>query len=283
MAIRLIALDIDGTLLNSRWEVSAANRAAIAEATSRGIEVAIVTGRRYHFALPVVRQIDSPITMIVNNGALVRNSEGQTHVRHLLSRETARQVLQATQQWRNCTAVVFDRPQANQVMLEAIDWEDPTRGSYYRRNREFLAESNPLESCLNEDPIQVMFTGGVDDMRQAEQVLRAVPFRNDFFLAATVYEDKNFSMLDVIHPTVSKGAALAEWAGMRGVAREDILAIGDNHNDLEMLSFAGLPVVMGNSVPELKERGWHVTHSNDEDGVAAAIERFALREVTGLQ
>jgi hydroxymethylpyrimidine pyrophosphatase-like HAD family hydrolase len=106
--------------------------------------------------------------------------------------------------------------------------------------------------------------------------LRSVQFREEFTLAATVYEDKDFSMLDVIHPLVTKGASLAEWTAKRGVAPGEILAIGDNHNDLEMLSFAGVPVVMGNSVPELKQQGWHVTRSNDEDGVAAAIERFAL-------
>lgn len=278
MGIRLIALDIDGTLLNSRWEVSAANQTAIAGATKRGIEVAVVTGRRYDFALPVVRQIDAPLTMIVNNGALVRTKDGVTHLRHLLPRETARAVLQATKTWRNATAVVFDRPQANQVMLEVIDWSDPMRGGYYTRNREYLAEASPLESCLSEDPIQVMFTGQVAPMRDAEEALRAVAFRGSFSLAVTVYEDKDFSMIDVIHPAVSKGATLAEWAGARGIAREEILAIGDNHNDLEMLSFAGIPVVMGNSVPALKEQGWHVTRTNDEDGVAAAIERFALSE-----
>jgi len=282
MAIRFIAVDIDGTLLNSRFEVSAASRAAIAEATQRGIEVALVTGRRYDFAMPVAQQIPSPLTMIVNNGALVRTKEGQTLMRHLLPRETARRVLQATEAWREATAVVFDRPRANQVMLQTIDWEDPTRGGYYTRNREFLAEAVPLERCLDqdEDPIQVMFTGGVAAMRAAELTLRRVQFAQEFALAVTVYEQKDFSMIDVIHPGVSKGATLAEWAGTRGVAREEILAIGDNHNDLEMLSFAGVPVVMGNGVLELKERGWHVTRSNDEDGVAAAIERFALGEVT---
>jgi Cof subfamily protein (haloacid dehalogenase superfamily) len=280
MAIRFIALDIDGTLLNSRWEVSAGNRAAIAEAARRGIEVALVTGRRYDFALPVAQQIPSPLTMIVNNGALVRTKEGQTLMRHLLPRETARRVLLATQPWRDATAVVFDRPKANQVMLQTIDWEHPTRGGYYKRNREFLAEAKPLESCLSDDPIQVMYTGGVAAMREAERALRRVQFAEEFALAVTVYEDKDFSMIDVIHPAVSKGAALAEWAGIRGVAREEILAIGDNHNDLEMLSFAGVPVVMENGVPELKDRGWHVTRSNDDDGVAAAIDRFALAEAT---
>ena len=283
MAVRLIALDIDGTLINSRWEVSPANQAAIAEATSRGIEVVIVTGRRYDFALPVVRQIHSPLTMIVNNGALVRTTDGVTHLRHLLPRETARAVLYATRPWRYATAVVFDRPQANQVILESIDWSDPVRGAYYTRNREFLAAASPLESCLSDDPIQVMFTGQVQPMRDAEATLRSVPFRGSFSLAVTVYEDKDFSMIDVIHPSVSKGSSLAEWAGLRGVAPGEILAIGDNHNDLEMLSFAGIPVVMGNGVPALKEQGWHVTRSNDEDGVAAAIERFALSEAAECQ
>lgn len=278
MPVRLIALDIDGTLLNSRWEVSVANREAIAEAARRGIEVALVTGRRYDFALPVAQQIPSPLTMIVNNGAMVRTKDGHTHVRHLLPCAIARLVLKSTEFWREGAAVVFDRPQANQVMIEKIDWEGPTRGGYYRRNREFMGESQPLEACLIEDPIQVMFTGPVAPMRQVEQTLRNVSFSEAFSLAVTVYEDKDFAMIDVIHPAVSKGAALAEWAGLQGYSPAEILAIGDNHNDLEMLSFAGIPVVMENGVPELKARGWHVTRSNDEDGVAAAITHFALRE-----
>jgi Cof subfamily protein (haloacid dehalogenase superfamily) len=281
MAIRFIALDIDGTLLNSRFEVSPANRAAIAEATRRGVEVALVTGRRYDFAMPVAKQIDAPLTMIVNNGALVRTKEGNTLLRHLLPRETARRVLQAAESWREATAVVFDRPQANQVILQSIDWEDPTRGGYYKRNREFLAEAMPLENCLIEDPIQVMFTGSVASMREVELTLRHVQFVEDFALSVTIYEDRDFSMIDVIHPGVTKGTTLAEWTVARAIVPEEILAIGDNHNDLEMLSFAGVPVVMENSVPELKQRGWHVTRSNDEDGVAAAIERFALAESLG--
>jgi hydroxymethylpyrimidine pyrophosphatase-like HAD family hydrolase len=85
-------------------------------------------------------------------------------------------------------------------------------------------------------------------------------------------------MIDVINPVCSKGSSLAEWAAVRGFVREEVMAIGDNHNDLEMLSFAGIPVVMGNGVPELKKFGWHETASNDENGVAHAIEHFALRE-----
>ncbi|HTA56787.1 MAG TPA: Cof-type HAD-IIB family hydrolase, partial [Candidatus Baltobacteraceae bacterium] len=259
MPVQLIALDIDGTLLSSRFTVSERNRAAIAEATRRGIEVALVTGRRYDFALPVAQQIDSPLTMIVNNGALLRTKDGKTLVRHLLPRETALRVLQATHPWRDAASVVFDRPLANQVMLEKIDLEDGIRGAYYKWNKPFLGEAKPLESCLTEDPIQIMLSGSVEPMRAAEQALRSVEYSGEFSLAVTAYESRNFSMIDVLNPRVSKGVALAEWAALRGIARQEILAIGDNHNDEEMLSFAGIPVVMENAVPELKTRGWHIT------------------------
>jgi Cof subfamily protein (haloacid dehalogenase superfamily) len=280
MPIRLIALDIDGTLLDSTWQLPAANIAAVAEATRRGIEVALVTGRRYDFAIPIARQFKAPLTMICNNGALVRTHDGITHLRHLLTKETARKVLEVTQPWREGAGVVFDRPRANQIILEVIDTDDPIRSGYYNRNREFLAVAKPLESCLTEDPIQVMFSGKVKEMRDAESVLRLAPFTNEFALAVTCYESRNFSMIDVIRPATSKGSSLAEWANMQGYARAEVMAIGDNHNDLEMLSFAGLPIVMGNAVPELKSFGWHQTHTNDNAGVAAAIQQFALPEAT---
>ena len=276
--MRLIALDIDGTLLDSRWHLPEANRAAIAEATRRGIEVALVTGRRYDFALPVARKLDSPLTMIVNNGALIRSKEGRTHVRHLLPKQTAAQVLHLTREWREGTAVIFDRERENQLMLEVLDTGDSMRYAYYSRNLEFIGLAKPLESCLTEDPIQVMLSGKVAPMRQAEAALRGAPFAQEYALAATCYESKDFSMIDVINPVCSKGSSLAEWAALRGFAREEVMAIGDNHNDLEMLSFAGVPVVMGNSVPALKTFGWHETGTNDENGVALAIEQFALRE-----
>ena len=276
--MRLIALDIDGTLLDSRWQLPEANRVAIAEAARRGIEVALVTGRRYDFAMPVAHKLDSPLTMIVNNGALIRSKEGRTHLRHLLAQRTAKQVLHLARPWREGAAVIFDRPLEHQLMLEVLDPDDSLRYAYYSRNKEFIGLAKPLETCLTEDPIQVMFSGKVEPMREAEALLRGAPFAEEFSLAVTSYESKDFAMIDVINPVCSKGSSLAEWAALRGFAREEVMAIGDNHNDLEMLSFAGVPVVMGNGVPELKIFGWHETGTNDENGVAAAIEHFVLRE-----
>ena len=278
MGVRLIALDIDGTLLDSRWKLPAANRTAIHEATRRGIEVALVTGRRYDFALPVAQDLACPLTMIVNNGGMIRSSDGKTRLKHVLAADVARQVLRMTAKWRAGAAVIFDRPRANQLMLERLDADDSIRYAYYSRNLEFIGFAQPLEASLTEDPLQVMFSGTIEEMEDVQRLLLESAVAERVRLAATKYPARSFAMLDVLPPGCSKGAALAEWAEKQGLRRDEILAIGDNHNDLEMLHFAGVPVVMGNCVPELRTFGWHETQSNDESGVAAAIERFALRE-----
>ena len=276
VSIRLIAVDIDGTLLDSQWRVPEANQRAIARAVGSGIEIALVTGRRFDFARPISAQLGCPITMIVNNGALVKSSSGETRLRHLLRAEEARRVLAATAEFRDGTAVVFDRPRAEQVIFERMNWEDPHRRGYYERNKQYIAFCTPLEACLTEDPIQVMYSGTVKTARDTAATLRRMDASDHFALAITEYEARDFALVDVVHPGVSKGAALAEWAARQGFAREEVMAIGDNLNDREMLEYAGMPVVMGNSVAELKATGWRETLSNDEAGVAHAICAYAL-------
>jgi Cof subfamily protein (haloacid dehalogenase superfamily) len=276
MPVRLIALDIDGTLLDDRSQLPESNRKAVAEASARGIEIALVTGRRYDFAMPIARQFPCPLTMIVNNGALVKSSAGETQLVRLLPRSVAVRVLDTTTDYREMPSVCFDRPRENQLIFESIDWDDPLRGPYFARNREFIAQMSPLRDCLTEDPIQIMFTGSVDRAKAVESLLTGSSFSSEYSLAVTMYQNRDFGMVDVIPPGCSKGSTLAEWVRRRGWSREDVMAIGDNHNDIEMLQYAGLPVVMGNSIPELKALGWRETLSNGEGGVAAAIEAYAL-------
>jgi Cof subfamily protein (haloacid dehalogenase superfamily) len=273
-------MDIDGTLLNSKSEISERNSETIAEAAARGIEIVLVTGRRFDFALPIANALPCDLHLIVNNGALAKSRNGTTHLRYMLPAETARQVLAATPEFRGSAAVIFDRPGARQVIMERVDWDDPFRGGYFRRNREYIAEVAPLGDCLlgAEDPIQVMYAGKCAPMREAMKSLEALSRARDFTLALTEYEDRDFSILDVLRRDVTKGKALAEWTRQRGFAREHVLAIGDNWNDRQMLEFAGSPVLMGNCIAELKGCGWPITLSNDEDGVAAAIRNYALNE-----
>jgi Cof subfamily protein (haloacid dehalogenase superfamily) len=280
MAIRLIAMDIDGTLLDSRGQVPEENARTVGEAASRGIEIVLVTGRRFDFARPIADALPCDLHLIVNNGALIKSKDGETHQRLLLPSATARRVLEAMPEFRDIAAVVFDRPRERQVIMERVDWDDPQRGGYFRRNRAFIAEVEPLVDCLNgEDPIQVMYTGPCEPMRQIMRRLEALPMAGEFTLALTEYSARDFSLLDVLRLGVTKGVALGEWARRCGMPREEVMAIGDNWNDREMLEFAGRPVVMGNSVPELKSLGWAITGSNDENGLAQAIRAYALDKI----
>ena len=276
MPVRLVAIDIDGTLLDSRWQLPPANLAAIVAAVDRGIDVVLATGRRFDFAAPIIAQVSPVRTIIVSGGALTKARDGRTLARRTMPITTARRVLDATRAFRPEVGVVFDRAGANQLVYERIAWDDPRHQPYFERNRHALGEIVPLERCLVEEPIQVMAAGGVARMRELAATLDALPGPRAFEVALTEYPARDLSILDVTAAGVSKGAALTELARARGIPREAVMAIGDNHNDRPMLEAAGVPVVMANASDDLKASGWPVTASNDEDGVARALERYVL-------
>lgn len=269
--IRLLAVDIDGTLLDSRGRLPDAHRQALADAAARGVAIALVTGRSFHFTHDVIAALGVPVTLIVNNGAVVKRLDGRTLMRRSLPRETAIHVLAGTPGYEDSVAVVFDRSDDRQIVFEHLDWTHPNRKGYYERNKAYIAEASPLAHAIDEDPIQVMFNGGVRPMRELAAALRALTGSDHFSVSLTEYEPRDFSLLDVSGAGCTKGSTLAGWAGATGVAREDVMAVGDNLNDVAMLEFAGTAVVMGNAAPELKARGFQLTGTNDEDGLATAI------------
>ena len=206
----------------------------------------------------------------------MKSPDGASAVRHLVPRAVAKSLLDAASEWPDRAALIFDRPRDGQMVIERIDRSDPLRRAYAERNRAFVREVEPLESALTEDPVVVMFSGPVEVMRDLVGRLRGLPAADRFSVNLTEYESRDVLFVDVLAAGCTKGATLAEWARRRGYAPGEVMAIGDNLNDMEMLEASGLPVVMGNAVPALLERGWHVTGTNDEAGVAAAIHRFVL-------
>jgi len=278
--IRLLAVDIDGTLLDSRGLVPEAHRAALAAAIAAGIKVALVTGRSFHFTRPLASALGLPLTLIVNNGAVVKNSAGGTEMRQLLAREVARHVLQKTRAFEDSVAIVFDRPpddETRQVIFERMDWSHPNRRGYYERNKAFIAAAPAtLAETLTEDPIQVMFNGSVEPMRALAGRLRALAGAERYTVAVTEYVHRDFSLVDVNDARCSKGTTHARWVERLGFTRGDVMAVGDNLNDVEMLDFAGTAVVMGNATDAIKRRGYWVTETNDEGGLANAINLHAL-------
>ena len=141
--IQLLAIDIDGTLLDSRGRLPEGHREAVADAHACGIAIVLVTGRSFHFARPVARLLPVPATLVCNNGALVKNEAGETVIRHLLSRDAARDVLADTQGYEDSVAIIFDRPDERQIVFERMDWSHPNRRGYYEKNK----RSSPGRRC----------------------------------------------------------------------------------------------------------------------------------------
>ena len=272
--VRLLALDIDGTLIDDRGAIPDANRAAVREAVAHGLEVVLVTGRSYHHARPVAERLSPEVALIVSNGALAKRPDGETVHAWPLETDVVRELIVAVRARRPGAALIFDREDRGQYVFEGIDWSHPNRRAYYAKNGQYMTEHSPLEEALTESPIQLAFTGGVQEMRELAAFLRTLPATAHVTLTLTEYEDRDFTLLDITARGCSKGSTLSAWVERAGLAPGHVMAVGDNLNDVEMLSYAGHPVVMGNAVTELLERGWPVTGPHHEAGLAQAIRRI---------
>jgi Cof subfamily protein (haloacid dehalogenase superfamily) len=279
--IRLLALDIDGTLTDPNFQVSARNIAALRAAHAAGIEIMLATGRRHDYAMPIARELGFPVCLISSNGALIRSSEGSTFFTDRLPAKKAFELIQHMDDFRGHAVLTFDRaenvPGNDSLVLESADELNKTVSRWLEVNRPYIKFISPLEDALTEDPLQAMYCGRVRLMEVLQQRLSEAPFLDKITVMRTQYDHRDLCILDILNRECSKGHALRRWAEHRGIPREQIMAVGDNHNDVEMLEFAGLAVVMGNASQELKQNGWKVTGSNSESGVAQAVE-----EILGL-
>ncbi|MGA2744467.1 MAG: Cof-type HAD-IIB family hydrolase [Candidatus Sulfotelmatobacter sp.] len=271
-SIRLLATDIDGTLLNPQFQVSAGDLMALRRAHAAGIEIVLVTGRRHTFALPIAKQLGFDLWLISSNGAVTRSLAGETFHRDMMPAATCRKLVGAMQEFRGNTVLTFDTEVKGAIVIEHLDEIGASIRRWLEKNMEYIEFVVPIENALVSDPVQAMFCGTMTRMGHALQALDRAGLDGTVTVLRTEYPERDLSMIDVLNAGCSKGHALERWAGHRGLRREQVMAIGDNHNDVEMLEFAGHPVIMGNACEELRGRGWTVTRGNDDCGIAAALE-----------
>jgi Cof subfamily protein (haloacid dehalogenase superfamily) len=271
-SIRLIATDIDGTLLNPQFKISEGDLLALRRAHAAGIEIVLVTGRRHTFALPIAQELGFDLWLISSNGAITRSLAGETFHRDMMPRGTCHRLCDAMQEFRGNTVLTFDQETKGAIVLEHLDELGPSIRRWLEKNMEYIEFVVPIERALTRDPVQAMFCGTMERMERALAVLNGSGMDGQITVLRTEYPERDLSMIDVLNAGCSKGHALARWASYRGLEREEVMAIGDNHNDIEMLEFAGHPVIMGNACEELRGRGWSLTLRNGECGVAAAVE-----------
>lgn len=291
MSIQLIAIDIDGTLMPSTGpRISQRNCAALRAAEAAGIEIVISTGRRQAYAMPLIAQVGlgENSVMISSNGAVIRGFDGQLLDRRFLPVEAARRLCVALGGY-GTLVFTFDREGTGALVIESLQQLHARIDRWVEANKPYLLEVKPIQRAFDqgEEPIQGMICGTVAEMKEAERQLRSGALANQIALHRTEYPARNLSILDLLPPGCSKGAALDCLARIRGFVPEQIMAIGDNLNDLEMLDYAGQAVVMANASQEMlaiaKRRGWELTATNDEDGVAVVIEQLLGQVALGSE
>lgn len=292
MAIRLIALDLDGTLLDSRGRVGARNRAAIDEARARGVGVALVTGRRFRDARPLALELGLDVPVIAHNGALTKHAHSlETVAAVLMPVEAARAVVRVGREHGADALVSDDHVGAGLLVYDHISPGNTALAKYIEWSRRVVGEEaaaairrvGSLEAYLDHDPLHIAFSGGCAAMERLSEVFKEA-LGGAVRLLLTLYPKMDFALLDVLHPEASKGAGLAAVAAEQGLTRDEVMAVGDNFNDLEMLEWAGTGVLMGNAAPGLHATGrFHATATNDDDGVAEAIGKFVLEAVVSSQ
>jgi hydroxymethylpyrimidine pyrophosphatase-like HAD family hydrolase len=319
MPMRMLAVDMDGTLLGPDGVVSARNLAALKAAETAGVEVVVATGRRHCYAMRQMRGLGlgEENALISSNGTVVRTIGARLIERTLLPKETARWLCGHVEEFRNSLVMTFDKVGTDgedargALVVEQLDELTASIGKWMTVNEPYIAHVVPIEKALeDDDPIQMMLCGTVERMRRAEarllehpgiSAVGATPLRRDEVrrlefagvtaggispqerahgadaaLHRTEYAERDLSIVDILPAGCSKGAALLRLAEQRGVKAAEIVAIGDNWNDVSMLEVAGRAVLMANAPEDLKtvaaERGWVLGRRHDEDGVAVVVE-----------
>lgn len=288
--IKLLALDLDGTTLNSRGKVSDANREAIRAAEGMGVLVTIATGRRFRDAQPVGVDLELNAPLITHNGGLLKYANSlQTVAYSLLSTDLSLKIIDVGKQFGGDPLVstdpigmgllIYDRVSDDNTPLQKyIRWAKSLHGS---GAEESVTHVNSLEDIVHEhEVVHISFSGGCVAMGTLEERL-VKELGGTVTVLTTVYPKLDFTLIDILPSDASKGHAVEKLSKINGLTREEVMVIGDNFNDLQMLEFAGTAVVMGNADPDLLERQeFYTTLTNDQAGVAAAIKRFILNKET---
>lgn len=284
--IKLLALDLDGTLLNSRGEISPKNKKAVRDAEDKGVLVTIATGRRFRDALPVGLELELNAPLITHNGALLKYAQTlETVAASILELETVREILRVGKAFGgdallsadpNGKGVLFyDTVSDDNVPLQKyVAWSKTLHGAEAEDAVHHVV--NLADEIENLETVHVSFSGKCAPMVEMEQVLKN-ELGATVNILTTVYPRLDFTLIDILPPDASKGIAVEKLAAINNLTAENVMVMGDNFNDLEMLEYAGTAVLMGNAAHELLENeNFHQTLSNDENGVALAIERFIL-------
>jgi len=287
--IKLLALDLDGTLLNSQGKISEENTLAIRKAEDKGVLVTIATGRRFRDARPVALEIGFNAPIVTHNGALLKFAETlEIFDRSVIQHKTIEEILRVGKEFGGEPLVSTDPVGKGTLLYDTISEDNLPLQKYIVWSKLLHGDEaeeavHHVEDLSNElvdaEVIHISFSGKCEPMLALQRILEN-ELGNSVNILATRYPHLDFTLLDILPPNTSKATAIEKLAKKNGFTHENVMVIGDNFNDLEMLEYAGTSVIMGNADESLLQREeFYTTLSNNENGVAVAINKYILGDI----
>jgi Cof subfamily protein (haloacid dehalogenase superfamily) len=276
VSYRLVALDIDGTLLDPYGELTGAACEAVGSLARAGLRVVLCTGRRFRTSLPVARRLGLEGAIVCNNGVLVKDlASGKTLQHEFLPREVYQEVLLLMREMGPPLVYVDGYHEGTDMLTESTDAAHSFQQEYLADNTEFTRVVDDLAATRPEEVIMMSAMADADSLSALRaRALEALGER----VRTHSLINKNYrgSILEFLSPASGKWTALERVAAAAGITPEEIAAVGDDSNDAEMIRHAGLGIAMGNAVDAAREHADVVVRSNAEGGVLEAIERVLL-------
>jgi len=273
MDYKLICIDMDGTLLNDKKNISERNLKSIRLANEKGVRIVVCTGRIFTSAnfFSELLGVKSPV--IASNGAYIREKDRDEIVYNAtLGEEKCKKLLSVFRQYD----IYPHYYTSNKIFTEDVTFSS----RFYKETNKILSKDNQIKSMLVKDWNKVFKEYGNEifkcigvevDLEKIEKVKKSLRGMNDFEVVSS-----NFDNFEVTNKGVTKGNAVKILADYYGINKEQVICIGDSENDLSMIEFAGLGVAMGNADENVKLASQYITDTNNNDGVAKVIEKFVL-------
>jgi len=267
---KLLALDLDGTLLNSSEEISDTNLLSLSSARQEGVKVIITTGRSTPSAIKFIQKVNIPDPSITYNGAVIHNG-GKVLRALTLEADVVYETIRLLKKM-HFTPILYganDQRYFEDIMKH--------RDGFYWLSQGFEKKNVKVENLLEnrrEDIVRISLFIDESDIPVLEAGLGKV-FNDTFRTTQTFFPDLNFWIYEILDTSSSKSKGLHYLCKLYGIHREEVIAVGDNRNDLDMLRWAGLGVAMKNGLPDIFEYADYITEKdNNEDGVAEVIQKF---------
>lgn len=252
--IEIIALDLDGTLLNSKKEITKETRDCLQNMSKKGLKIVIVTGRSYLSAKAKVEQLGIKVDIICFNGAKVVNSKGEIEFEQPVEPAVIKRLIKKSRE----KGIHLNLYQDEKWFVENSDSEET---KYYKEISELTPIEKNFDTFKNLKMTKALYIGDKALLKSLEKEIK-LEFKNEVY---TAYSQTNF--FEVLNSEVNKGLTLEKYLKNKGISMENCVAFGDAENDKEMLEKVGYGVAMGNADEKIKKIAKYVTKNNENNGI----------------